>query len=143
MGSTVAALAVAGNRAVVGHVGDSRVYRLRAGSLAQLTRDHSVYNELVDSGLSLPSKAESGYANMITKAIGITGGDMPDLRTEQVEPGDVFLLCSDGLNETVKDERIAELLALAPLDACRALVDEAYASGARDNITVVVVRAAG
>jgi serine/threonine protein phosphatase PrpC len=140
MGSTVAALAIAGDRAVVGHVGDSRVYRLRAGTLAQLTRDHSVYNDLVERGMALPPKAESGYGNMITKAIGIDGGDAPDLRTVEVEPGDVFLVCSDGLNECLDDPQIAERLALAPADACGALVADAYAGGARDNITAVVVR---
>jgi len=140
MGSTVAALAIAGDLAVVGHVGDSRVYRLRDGTLAALTRDHSVYNDLVERGLSLPPKAESGYGNMITKAIGIEGGDAPDLRTESVEPGDVFLLCSDGLNEGLDDRQIAARLPRPPAAACRALIEDAYAAGARDNITVVVVR---
>jgi len=139
MGSTVAALTISDGGAVIGHVGDSRVYRLRGGILEQLTRDHSLWAELRAAGAVVPPKEECGYGNVITRALGMESGARPDLRREGLQPGDVFLLCTDGLTEPLSDARIAELLRLPPREACAALVDEAYASGGRDNITAVVV----
>lgn len=139
MGSTVAVLRVAGREAVIGHVGDSRVYRLRAGALEQLTRDHSFHAELVASGVEVPPLEDFPHRNVVTRALGTTSG-MPDVRVEPAVPGDVFLLCSDGLTEGLAPARIAALLARPAADACRALVDEAYAAGSRDNISAVVVR---
>jgi serine/threonine protein phosphatase PrpC len=140
MGSTVAALTISGGDAVIGHVGDSRVYRLRGGSLEQLTRDHSLWAELQAAGGVVPPREEFGYSNVITRAIGMESGARPDLRREVLWAGDVYLLCTDGLIEKLSDARIAELLARPTGEACRALVDEAYTSGGRDNITAVVVR---
>ena len=140
MGSTVAALTVEGESIVIAHVGDSRVYRLRGGILQQLTRDHSLYAEMEAAGLSLPAKEECGFGNVITRALGMDSAPRPDLRREPLAGGDVYLLCTDGLTERLGGDRIRELLARAPADAARALVDEAYQAGGRDNITVVVVR---
>ncbi|MEZ4394391.1 MAG: protein phosphatase 2C domain-containing protein [Polyangiales bacterium] len=144
MGSTVAALALDGPRVVVGHVGDSRVYRLRGSSITQVTRDHSLHEDMKAAGMSVPPKSQFAHANVITRALGMKGTVKADLRTLDARPGDVFLLCTDGLIETVTDARIREvLLAQSPGDAAATLVREAYDAGGRDNITVVVARVVG
>lgn len=144
MGSTVAAIAVDGRRIVVGHVGDSRVYRLRDGAITQVTRDHSLHQDMIAAGMSVPPKEQFPHANVITRAIGMKGMVKVDLRTLDARPGDVYLLCTDGLVETVRDERIRAVLGtLAPTDAAAVLVREAFEQGGRDNITVVVARVAG
>jgi serine/threonine protein phosphatase PrpC len=141
MGSTVAALVIRDGHAIVAHVGDSRVYRLRGGRLRQLTADHSFLAELARAGGALPDRARFGYANVITRAIGCDGGGRPDVLREPLRAGDVFLLCTDGLVEGVADDRIAAILAeSAPEEACEALVAEAVARGSRDNVTAIVVR---
>jgi serine/threonine protein phosphatase PrpC len=140
MGSTVAALVVRDGKAVVAHVGDSRVYRLRGRELRQLTADHSLYGEMQRAGAEVPSRENCGYLNVITRAVGLTGGSRPDLVSEPARPGDVYLLCTDGLIEAVSDERIAEVLASMPPDeAAETLVAAAIEQGSRDNVTVVVV----
>jgi serine/threonine protein phosphatase PrpC len=141
MGTTVVALQLAGRRAVVAHVGDSRLYRLRGGSIEQLTRDHSLYAELVAAGGNPGPKAESGIGNIVTRALGMDGDVRADTGVVELAVGDVFLLCSDGVTETLDDARLAELLSLPSAQvACSAVVDEAFARGGRDNITAVVVR---
>ena len=142
MGSTLATLVVRGDRAIVGHVGDSRVYRLRGGALEQLTRDHSLYAEMLAQGAELPPKDRCPFAHVITRALGMSDESGPDLSTTALRRGDVFLLCTDGLSEPLPETRIAELLALPPEAACEAMVREAYDAGGKDNITAVVVRAA-
>jgi serine/threonine protein phosphatase PrpC len=139
MGSTVAALSISGGDAIIGHVGDSRVYRLRGGILEQLTRDHSLWAELQAAGAVVPPKEECGYGNVITRALGMDSGAHPDVRREVLIPGDVYLLCTDGLTERLSAPRIAELLRRSSREACIALVDEAYQNGGRDNITCVVL----
>jgi serine/threonine protein phosphatase PrpC len=141
MGATVAAIYVRGNEAVICHVGDSRVYRLRDGALQQLTRDHSLYAEMQAKGLELPPREEYPYANVITRALGVMNGEQPELRREEALPGDTFLLCTDGLTEKLPESEMARLLASSDLtQACEALVSEAYNRGGRDNITCVLVR---
>jgi len=137
MGSTVVALRVAGDRAVIAHVGDSRLYRLRQGALQQLTIDHSLAAQLAASGA--PPDANFPWRHVITRALG-TQTSEPDVQCQAVERGDVFLLCSDGLSEVLATEQIAARLAAPAELACRALVDAAYAAGSRDNISAVVVR---
>jgi serine/threonine protein phosphatase PrpC len=140
MGSTVAAVAFVGATAVIAHVGDSRVYRLRAGELRQLTHDHSLYAEMQASGMSdLPNRASCGYANVITRALGMPASE-PDLAHEPLQVGDTYLLCTDGLVERLDDGAIASLLAGPPAWACPQLVERAYELGGRDNITAIVVR---
>ena len=138
MGSTVAALVVRGGHAVIAHVGDSRVYRLRDGALAQLTCDHSLAEEMRAAGGHVG--ADFPYRNVITRAIGMREGARVDVVVSSLEAGDVFLLCTDGLTEGLDDDDLAALLTAPPQAAAPALVRAAYDAGGRDNITAVVVR---
>lgn len=141
MGSTVVALTVRDGRAILAHVGDSRIYRLRAGELTQLTVDHSLYAELCAAGREVPSYADFPYKNVITRAVGMPEME-PELKSVEVVAGDAFLLCSDGLMEGLDDAALACELAAASdaEDACKRLVEAAYEAGAKDNITALVVR---
>lgn len=139
MGSTVAMLRFARGQVVVAHVGDSRIYRLRAGALAQLTIDHSLVSQMIAAGMA--PDAAFPWRHVITRALGMPGAE-PDVHSEPVRAGDVFLLCSDGLYEPLEADEITALLdGKDPEAACRSLVDAAYAAGSRDNISAVVVRA--
>lgn len=144
MGTTLAMLMPAGDHLVIAHVGDSRVYRWRNGVLQQLTRDHSLYEQLLASGADLPPKRNYPHANVITRALGITEcTGMPDLTLDAPLIGDVYLLCTDGLSEVLSEERISALLSVLPLkEACASLIDEAFENGSRDNITAVLARRA-
>ncbi len=142
MGTTLATLLTRGDRAIIGHVGDSRVYRLRQGVVTPLTRDHSLYEELLALGSEVGDRADFPHANVITRALGLKPPVQVDLRVEALRPGDVFLLCTDGLYDSVSPEEMtAALRDLPPSDAARHLVDLAYTHGSRDNITAVVVAA--
>ncbi|MCX5746202.1 MAG: protein phosphatase 2C domain-containing protein [Proteobacteria bacterium] len=139
MGSTVVVLRLEGDRAVVGHVGDSRVYRLRDGALAQLTTDHSLVAQLVANGMTEREAEHHPWRHVITRALGTPTGE-PEVQIDRAQRGDVFLLCSDGLSEVLPTATVAALLA-APVEvACTSLVDAAYAAGSRDNISAIVVR---
>lgn len=120
--------------------GDSRVYLLRNGTLAQVTRDHSLVQELVDAGI-IPAEEADGHprANVITRAVGAAETLELDKVSNRLAAGDRFLLCSDGLNKTLSDAELADLLA-DPGPADR-LIDEALTRRATDNITVVAVEA--
>ncbi len=137
MGSTVAVLRITREHAVIAHVGDSRIYRLRDGALAQLTIDHSLVAQLEASGLK--PDAAFQWRHVVTRALGTPTAE-PDVQRDVVRAGDVFLLCSDGLSEVLEPAHIARLLAAPAELACRALIDAAYAAGSRDNISAVVVR---
>lgn len=140
IGSTVVALFACGVEAACLWAGDSRIYLFRQGRLQQLTRDHSQLEALKASGADVDSAAAS--PNMITRAVGAADTLELDLATLTVRDGDIFLLCSDGLSTPVDEGAIAATL--APGDCARAaneLVALALASGGRDNITVVVLRA--
>lgn len=120
--------------------GDSRVYLLRNGTLAQVTRDHSLVQELVDAGTISADEADGHpRANVITRAVGAAETLELDKVSNRLAAGDRFLLCSDGLNKTLSDAELAELLA-NPGPADR-LIDEALTRRATDNITVVAVEA--
>jgi len=126
------------------HVGDSRAYRVRDGKLTQLTRDHSLLNDylLVMPNLSDAQK-ERLPSNVITRALGMQDAVAVDLYFEDVEPGDMYVLCSDGLNGMVADERILAIVHSAGPDvetAAKTLISQANQNGGEDNITVVVVR---
>ncbi len=143
MGSTLAALVIDAGRIVVGNVGDSRVYRLRDGRLAQLTRDHSMYAELEAAGITdLGPRAQSPHACVITRAVGLPDAFEADVCARSVRAGDTYLLCTDGLFEGLSDAAIATILG-TPAGAdelCRALVAGAIAGGSRDNVSAVVLR---
>lgn len=139
MGSTVAVLRFAADRAVIGHVGDSRVYRLRAGELVPLTVDHSLVSQMIAAGMS--PDAQFPWRHVITRALGMPSAE-PDVQTAAVVAGDVYLLCSDGLYDPLSPQVMAALLDAPPEEACRKLVDAAYAAGSRDNISAIVVRVA-
>ena len=128
----------------IAHVGDSRAYRVREGVITQLTRDHSLLNDylLVMPNLT-DAQRERLPSNVITRALGMQDVVAVDLFFENVEPGDLYVLCSDGLNGMVRDERILGIVNSAGIDvevACKALIAEANRNGGEDNITVVVVR---
>jgi len=124
----------------IGHVGDFRAYRVRDGSLEQLTDDHSLVGELVRSGKLSEAEAESHpQRSVITRAVGTEPEVDVDTFTVQAEPGDLYLLCSDGLTDMIPDREILALVDVDDLDgAARALVDGANAGGGEDNITVVL-----
>lgn len=142
IGSTVAALLVhEGNFACVWS-GDSRVYLMRDGELQQQSRDHTEVRALLEAGSISAEDAEKWpRKNVITRAIGVSDTPQCDLVAGELQLGDVFLICSDGLNEHLHDEEIAAILANAtPQDACAKLVEDTRARGARDNVTVIAIR---
>lgn len=133
-------------RLILGHIGDSRCYRWRRGVLSQLTRDHSYVQEQVDAGrMTSEQAAASGRRHLVTRALGAAPEARLELQAHDVESGDLYLLCSDGLTDMVSDAEIARLLApSARLEQqAMALVDAANAGGGHDNISVALVRARG
>lgn len=140
MGTTLTGVwqAEPGAPLLVFHVGDSRLYLYRAGELTQLTRDHTMYQDAVDAGATenLPPR------NLLLQAIGPSGDVLPELHIQAVQPGDLYLLCSDGLYGATADERIAAVLADARPgqlgDCCKELIATALHDGSRDNVTVVL-----
>lgn len=122
------------------HVGDTRLYRFRRGQLTQLTHDQTMYQQAWDAGLrhNLPGR------NLLLQALGPSGGVKPELQVHATEPGDQYLLCSDGLHSACSDRQIAELLDESSdvAHACARMVDAAKRNGSRDNITVVLLRCA-
>ncbi len=145
MGTTLTAAIVdaVGEEVAIGHVGDSRAYRLRAGKLEQLTRDHSLVEEMRRKGQITDAQAQDHpQRSIITRALGPEPEVEPDLQTVSAAAGDVFLICSDGLTTMLGEEQIAKLLAGATsmTAAVRALVDEANRAGGRDNITALAFR---
>lgn len=145
MGTTVVAAAFASHlgELTIVHAGDSRAYRLRRGVLSQLTRDHSLVS---DALLERPDLSSQDLAylpkNVITRALGIAPTVDVDVRVEQVQVGDIYLLCSDGLHGLVADDEMTAILEEYPVltEACARLVDSANAAGGKDNITAVVIR---
>jgi len=144
MATTVAALHLNGNIATIGHVGDSRVYRVDpGGNIFRETDDHSVVAEEVRAGRMTEEQAENHPSkNVISRALGAEGTVQPDLKTIMVEPGTSFLLCSDGITRHVSDAEIRRVLSQEnDLDeVCSYLKDLVYDRGAEDNMTAVAVR---
>jgi PPM family protein phosphatase len=146
MGTTLTGALLSSDEVSIVHVGDSRAYLLRDGELRQLTRDHSLVEELRRRGQLTPEEAEEHpQRSIITRALGPEEDVELDVHTHQARSGDVFLLCSDGLTSMVREDRVRELAAGAhSLQAMvDALVDEANRAGGRDNITVVAFRVGG
>lgn len=145
MGTTTTAAIVdpEAEEVAIGHVGDSRAYRLRGGKLERLTRDHSLVEEMRRKGQLTDAQAEDHpQRSIITRALGPEPSVEVDLQTVPAQAGDVFLICSDGLTTMLDDEHISRLLnrATSMQSAVRALVDEANRAGGRDNITVIAFR---
>jgi protein phosphatase len=143
MGTTVTAAKVTGDEVSLGHVGDSRAYRLRDGELEQLTRDHSLVAELERSGQITPEAAEHHpQRSIITRALGPEPDVQVDTYTLAGRAGDLFLICSDGLTSMISDEELASILRSAANleEAADSLVRAANQSGGKDNITVVLFR---
>lgn len=146
MGTTCTAAMLEGEKLVIAQVGDSRAYLLHNGVLQQITRDHSVVADLVESGEISPSQARTHqWRSYITRALGLDPYMQADLYEINVAAGDRLMLCSDGLYSMVPDEGISEVLQTVanPQDAADVLVDEALAGGGNDNVTVIVVDVTG
>jgi PPM family protein phosphatase len=144
MGTTLVMGVFQGSRALIGHVGDSRCYRLRGGGLVLLTRDHSLLQEQIDAGLISPEQARHAtHRNLVTRALGVEETVLLEVNEYRTEDGDLYLLCSDGLNDMVPDERIAAIAAApgALPQKAQALVEAAKQAGGRDNISVILVQA--
>jgi PPM family protein phosphatase len=141
MGTTMTVALVEGDHVTIGHVGDSRAYRLRNGGLEQLTEDHSLVAELVRSGKLSPEDADSHpQRSVITRALGTDADVDVDIFSVEVAPGDVFMLCSDGLTTMVGDDRIVDVVARHRHDlerAAKELIADANRSGGEDNVTIV------
>src|SRR5437867_1394561 len=146
MGTTLVVGVFRDQRLLLGHVGDSRGYRLRAGKLLQLTRDHSLLQEQIDAGLITPEQAAfSANKNLVTRAVGVEDTVLLETHLHEVMPGDVYLMCSDGLSDMLDDPTISQVLqSHEPLDeAAAALVDAANEAGGKDNIAIILARVLG
>jgi PPM family protein phosphatase len=146
MGTTLTAAATLGDDIIIGHIGDSRAYLYRSGVLKQLTRDHTVAQELIDAGLSGADPAARSMRHVLTAALGVLGTrTKPEVKRVQLRPHDQILLCTDGLTAMVDDATIASALdtATSAAAACEDLSSLALAAGGRDNVTVVVARFGG
>jgi serine/threonine protein phosphatase PrpC len=143
MGCTTTASFVSGGRLTVAHVGDSRLYRLRGGEFEQLTDDHSLVGGLVRLGQLTPEEAETHpQRSVILRAVGVEAQVEVDILQHELEAGDLYMACSDGLTGMVRDVVITETLGLFPNlpQAAEMLIELANAAGGRDNITVVLFR---
>jgi protein phosphatase len=146
MGTTVTAAILTNGRVSIGHVGDSRAYRIRNGELEQLTEDHSLVADLMRSGRLTPEEADAHpQRSVITRALGTDADVDVDTVTVDVEPGDLFLLCSDGLTTMVPEDEILGIVQEADTldEAARSLVRAANSGGGEDNITVVLFKVEG
>jgi len=146
MGTTLVVGVFREGRLLMGHVGDSRGYRLRGGRLAQITHDHSLLQEQIDSGLITAEQAAfSANKNLVTRAVGVEDTVLLETHLHDVLPGDLYLLCSDGLSDMLDDESIAQLLQTSDVlsEVGAALVDAANDAGGKDNISVVLARVKG
>ncbi|MFZ5470326.1 MAG: Stp1/IreP family PP2C-type Ser/Thr phosphatase [Myxococcota bacterium] len=143
MGTTIVTVHFAAGHAYVGHVGDSRVYYFRNGVLKQLTEDHSLLNDYLKAKKLSPEEIEAfPHKNVIVRALGMKDTVQVDVNKLEPLPGDVYLLCSDGLSGMVPDPQMQEVLAhTRELDkACAQLIDMANAAGGSDNVTCVLAR---
>lgn len=144
MGTTMVVVLFHNNIVTIGHVGDSRLYRIRQGSFSQVTKDHSLIQELIDRGLYTREEAEKNTPkNLVTRAIGIEPEVQVDIAEETVHPGDIYMLCSDGLNDMVDDEEIHLTLSKYSANLAQGaneLVRLANKNGGKDNISVVLIR---
>ena len=140
MGTTLDVCFIYNNKIYIGHVGDSRIYRIRGDVIRKLTKDHSYVQKLLEDGKITREEAEKHpKKNMLIKALGCTEYVEPDIRARNLEKGDILLMCSDGLTNMVKEEEIYETIKQNPETAPEQLVQSANARGGYDNITVVTI----
>jgi len=144
MGTTIVAGLFYDDKITIGHVGDSRVYRFRDGKFQQMTKDHSLIQEVIDKGLYTPEEAAANTPkNLVTRALGISAEADVDIIEEQVKTGDIYVLCSDGLTDMVKDEEIHLTLSKYSANLAQAadnLVQSANSKGGKDNISVILAQ---
>ncbi len=144
MGTTLVVAVFQGEKVMLGHIGDSRCYRLRGGEFAQITKDHSLLQEQIDAGLlTVEQAATSSYKNLVTRALGVDDAVALDLNEFDVEPGDLYMMCSDGLSDMVDDNEIASILDSEQTMEQKAdqLIAVANEHGGRDNISVLLTQA--
>lgn len=144
MGTTVVTALFHDNLVSIAHVGDSRMYRLRGTQLTQLTKDHSVRQELIDCGFYTPDQARrSPNKNLVTRALGVGSKVTVDIQERDVMAGDIYLLCSDGLNDMLEDREMQAIIkqySHALDQAAEKLIEVANEKGGEDNISVILVR---
>jgi protein phosphatase len=144
MGTTLVMALFFNNQITVGHIGDSRLYRLRDGEFGVVTRDHSLLQEQIDHGMITVEEARYAHnKNLVTRALGVESEVESEIHAYDVAPGDIYLLCSDGLNDMVSDEEIQLTLQTSSNDlefAAERLVQMANDNGGRDNISVILVK---
>lgn len=141
MGTTLDICFIYNNKVYVGHVGDSRIYRIRGEIIRKLTKDHSYVQQLVEDGKITREEAKHHpKKNMLLKALGCTSMVEPDLRARNIETGDILLMCSDGLTNMVEEKEIYRVVRENPETATQVLVDLANTAGGYDNITVVIIK---
>jgi len=141
MGTTLSMMWRGGHYMYIAHVGDSRIYRMRNGELERITQDHSLVEELVRAGIITPEEARTHpRRNIITRALGTQGENLPDMLAADTRKGDLWLLCSDGLCGMVCDEEIARVLRSgeSPDAMADSLMEKALDAGGRDNVTLVL-----
>jgi protein phosphatase len=147
MGTTVVTAITYKDSISIAHVGDSRLYRLRDNNFKQITKDHSLVQELIDRGLFSPEQAEKNAPkNLVTRALGIDAKVKIDVIEDKLASGDIYLLCSDGLTDMVKDEEIHLTLGKYSANLAQAadkLVEIANKYGGKDNISVILARVSG
>lgn len=146
MGTTLVLGVFRSGRLLMGHIGDSRAYRFRGGQLHQITKDHSLLQEQIDAGIITPEQAAfSANKNLVTRALGVEDMVLLETHVHDIQSGDIYLMCSDGLSDMLRDPQIAAVMAahtsLPEMGA--ALIAAACEAGGRDNIAVILIRAQG
>ena len=141
MGTTLEVCLIYNNKAYIGHVGDSRIYRIRKNVIRKLTKDHSYVQQLVEDKKITREEAKSHpKKNMLTKALGCTAYVEPDIRARNFEKGDIFIICSDGLTNMVDENKIYELITNDINTAADKLINLANEAGGYDNITIIIIK---
>ena len=143
MGTTICTLLFHERSLIYGHVGDSRIYRFRKGTLDQLTLDHSLTNEMIAKGqVKKENSQHCPYKNVLTRALGTQTEVEAEIHIAPVNPNDIYLMCSDGLTDQIRDKEIAEILNNTKdiKSATTKLIDRAKEEGGHDNVTVVLVK---
>ena len=146
MGTTLVLAVFRPGRLLMGHIGDSRGYRWRDGALLQITKDHSLLQEQIDAGILTPEQAlYAANKNLVTRALGVEDMVLMETHLHDICSGDIYLMCSDGLSDMLRDSEIAEVMSAHTTlpEMAEALVAAANDVGGRDNIAVVLVRAQG